>query len=108
MWPYIKNPLLNAYKEALEVGELGISQKQGVISLIPKEGKDQDYRKKLEANHPVKSGLQDPGKMPSKKLCRLNPLATSAEYTCPNPKTKMFVVVNSESGQHRPNRICQW
>ena len=32
-----------AYKEYLEEGELGISQKRGIISLIPKANKDPEY-----------------------------------------------------------------
>jgi len=39
-WPYIKKYLLAAYKEALNEGELSISQKRGIITLIPKEQKD--------------------------------------------------------------------
>ena len=39
-WENIKPYVLNSYKCMLIKGELGISQKQGVISLIPKKDKD--------------------------------------------------------------------
>jgi hypothetical protein len=40
-WEDIKDILLSSYNEALENGEMCISQKRGVITLLPKEGKDQ-------------------------------------------------------------------
>jgi exonuclease III len=40
MWPYIKHHLLNSIKATLNTGNLSISQKQGIISLIPKADKD--------------------------------------------------------------------
>jgi exonuclease III len=39
-WEDIKHILIPAYNEALQEGELCISQKRGAISLLPKEGKD--------------------------------------------------------------------
>jgi exonuclease III len=39
-WNELKPHLIAAYNEALTSGELCISQKRGVISLLPKEGKD--------------------------------------------------------------------
>jgi hypothetical protein len=39
-WHQIKKYLLNSYNHTLENGNLSISQKQGVISLIPKANKD--------------------------------------------------------------------
>ena len=44
-WPMVKKHLLAAYNEYLEEGELGISQKRGIISLIPKANKDPEYLK---------------------------------------------------------------
>jgi len=39
-WPYIKEHVLASYNDSLSEGELSISQKHGVISLIPKPQKD--------------------------------------------------------------------
>ena len=44
-WPVLKKHLLSAYNEYLEEGKLGISQKRGIISLIPKANKDPEYLK---------------------------------------------------------------
>ena len=38
-WPDIKGDLLSAINKSLSTGSLSISQKQGIISLIPKSGK---------------------------------------------------------------------
>jgi hypothetical protein len=40
MWPQIKKYLIDSIKATLKKGEMSISQKQGVISLIPKANKD--------------------------------------------------------------------
>jgi exonuclease III len=40
MWPYVKKYLISSFKSTLQRGELSISQKQGIISLIPKPNKD--------------------------------------------------------------------
>jgi hypothetical protein len=39
-WPDIKNIVCNSIRLALQSGELSIEQKRGVITLIPKSGKD--------------------------------------------------------------------
>jgi hypothetical protein len=39
-WPHIKKYLLNSIKATMNNGNLSISQKQGVVSLIPKADKD--------------------------------------------------------------------
>ena len=39
-WDEIKIPLMDSYRESLDTEELSICQKQGVISLLPKDGKD--------------------------------------------------------------------
>jgi len=44
-WPHIKKHIVAAFNEALEEGELSISQKRGVITLIPKPQKDLDLLK---------------------------------------------------------------
>jgi len=44
-WPHLKTYMLKAYKSALERGELSITQKRGMISLIPKPQKDLDLLK---------------------------------------------------------------
>lgn len=42
-WPKIKPFLVRSYKRSLELGSLSITQRQGVISLIPKKSKDPLY-----------------------------------------------------------------
>jgi len=44
-WPHLKNHLMEAYRSVLERGELSITQKRGVITLIPKPQKDLDLLK---------------------------------------------------------------
>lgn len=44
-WDLIQEPLLNSLNYSLNNESLSISQKQGIITLIPKEGKDLDYLK---------------------------------------------------------------
>ncbi len=44
-WPKIKDVLYNALKHAYEKGELHISARRGVITLIPKKDKDINYIK---------------------------------------------------------------
>ena len=39
-WPKIKNYVLNAINQAHHNGSLSITQRQGVITLLPKKGKD--------------------------------------------------------------------
>lgn len=50
-WPPIKTHLMEAYKETLEEGSLTTTQKQGVITLIPKPQKD------LTTYNPLKSRI---------------------------------------------------
>jgi exonuclease III len=45
LWPMLKDYMMAAYEEALEEGEMCISQRRGVISLLPKEGKDLRFLK---------------------------------------------------------------
>jgi len=44
-WPNIKDYLMKAISRSLLTGTLSISQRQGIISLIPKAGKDNNYLK---------------------------------------------------------------
>ena len=44
-WPEIKHPLMESYREAIQDGTMSITQKQGVISLIPKPNKDPEELK---------------------------------------------------------------
>jgi len=44
-WEHIKEDLLNSIKSSLKNGSLSISQRQGIISLIPKANKDLSYLK---------------------------------------------------------------
>ena len=39
-WPYIGGLVVDAFNEAFDNGNLSVSQKQGVITLIEKDGKD--------------------------------------------------------------------
>ena len=38
-WAYIQGPLLNSINYSFEKGELSVSQKRGIITLLPKKGK---------------------------------------------------------------------
>jgi exonuclease III len=44
-WSIIKKPLMNSLRYGLQTGELGISQRRGIISLIPKPQKNLDELK---------------------------------------------------------------
>ncbi len=44
-WPTIASCLLDSYQWAFEMGELGVSQKQAIISLLAKPGKDREMVK---------------------------------------------------------------
>jgi len=49
-WVHIKEYLLDSYAEIWETGELSLTQRQGVITLIPKKGKN---TKKLQNWRPI-------------------------------------------------------
>ena len=42
-WPLISDPFLKCVNESFEKGEMSCSQKQAVITLIEKKGKDRSY-----------------------------------------------------------------
>ena len=42
-WPLISDPFLKCVNESFEKGEMSCSQKQAVITLIEKKGKDHSY-----------------------------------------------------------------
>jgi len=42
-WPFIKKPLLECFNYIFQSGKLSITQRQGVISLLPKKDKDPLY-----------------------------------------------------------------
>jgi exonuclease III len=44
-WDIIRKYVMEAYLEGLQEGEMCISQRRGIISLLPKEGKDTRYLK---------------------------------------------------------------
>ena len=44
-WSDLKIPLLNSLNHAYEIGELSLSKKQGVITCLPKEGKQKEFIK---------------------------------------------------------------
>jgi exonuclease III len=56
MWPHIKKYLINSIQTTLERGDLSISQKQGIVSLIPKPNKD---TRKLKNWRPITLLNQD-------------------------------------------------
>ena len=58
-WPALGGMLVGALNEAFDRGELSSSQRQGVIKLIEKEGKDNLQRKELQTNNTFKCRLQD-------------------------------------------------
>ena len=53
-WNVIGHFMIDSFNYAYEHGHLSISQRLGIISLIPKKGKDLEYLKKLEAHFPFK------------------------------------------------------
>jgi len=56
-WPNIKHFVHRSYKESFFKGNLSDFQAQGIITCIPKEGKDRNYIKKLETDNITKYGL---------------------------------------------------
>jgi hypothetical protein len=42
-WNDIKFPLLNCLNESLEKGNFSVSQRQGLITCLPKEGKEKHF-----------------------------------------------------------------
>ena len=50
-WNDIKFPLLNCLNESLEKGNFSVSQRQGLITCLPKEGKEKHFYEKLASNH---------------------------------------------------------
>ena len=42
-WPRIREPFINCVNECFEKGEMSCSQKQAVITLIEKKGKDRSF-----------------------------------------------------------------
>ena len=42
-WTDVKLYLLNSLNQAYEKGELSVSQKQGMITCLPKDGKPKEY-----------------------------------------------------------------
>ena len=49
-WNDIKFPLLNCLNESLEKGNFSVSQRQGLITCLPKEGKEKHFMKNW---HPI-------------------------------------------------------
>ena len=45
MWPFIKTLLCDCYKHIETVGKMSITQRQGIIILIPKKDKDRELLK---------------------------------------------------------------
>ena len=42
-WSLLKEPMVLSFSEAFEKGEMSVSQRQAIISLLEKEGKDRCY-----------------------------------------------------------------
>ena len=55
-WSEVSKPLIEALNYGFEIGQLSISQKRGIIKLIPKKG---EKRQKLDTAFTLKSRLQD-------------------------------------------------
>jgi hypothetical protein len=78
IWPDIGQMLVDSFNEAYYHGKLSISQRQAVITLIEKKGKDRIFIKNW---HPI-SLLNCDYKMASKALAtRLKPLLPKIIYT---------------------------
>ena len=52
-WNGIGPIMVDSFNYAFENGEMSISQKRGIISLIPKKDKDKKIPQKLETNLPI-------------------------------------------------------
>ena len=51
--------MVDSFNYAFENGDMSISQKGGIISLIPKKDKDKKNPQKLETNLPIEQRLQN-------------------------------------------------
>ena len=49
-WSLISDPFINSISECFEKGDMSVSQKQAVITLIEKKGKDRSSLEKLAAH----------------------------------------------------------
>jgi hypothetical protein len=74
-WPIIKKPLMNSLRYGLHTGELGISQRRGIISLIPKPQKNleelKNWRPITLLNNDYKYLTKAIGKRISKQLPKI-------------------------------------
>ena len=57
-WNAISPIMVDSFNYAFENGEMSISQKRGIISLIPKKDKEK-IPEKLETNLPIEQRLQN-------------------------------------------------
>ena len=53
-WNVIGQIMVDSFNYAFENGDMSISQKRGIISLIPKKNKNKKIPQKLETNLPIK------------------------------------------------------
>ena len=81
MWPDIKHLVIKAFNEALTEGELGISQKQGIISLIPKVCKDPDHIKNWRPITLLNQDYKILAKCIAKRCEDLIPMIVSTDQT---------------------------
>ena len=58
-WNAISQIMVDSFNYAFENGDMAISQKRGIISLIPKKDKDKKIPQKLETNLPIEQRLQN-------------------------------------------------
>ena len=65
-WDEIKDALFQSYTESIKIGKLSTSQRQNIISLLEKTGKDKTLIKKLETNITYKFRHQ----IAIKNICR--------------------------------------
>ena len=49
-WDLISEQLLKSFNESIGMGEMSASQKQSIITLLEKEGKDRLFLKKMETD----------------------------------------------------------
>ena len=56
-WTRIKMHLLQSLNYGFNTGQQSVNQKRGILSLLPKPGKDHVELKKLEALDPITSRL---------------------------------------------------
>ena len=83
-WNDIKFPLLNCLNESLEKGNFSVSQRQGLITCLPKEGKEKHFMKNW---HPITLLCVD---FKLATSCIANRLRAVPEKSMSPPRTALF------------------